>query len=445
MKRRLGILLLITFHLLCGSLAVTGEKVQLTFMHNNKNVQVEWANIIIERFEKLHPDIEVNLITTSTGAGYQEKIAVLTAAGSAPDVFTGFADKLGFIVRGFAMDITELAARDAAELEIDTFFPGVWEAPVYNGRLYGIPLQITTQFLFYNKDLLQSTGLPLLPFDWDDGTWTWERFLDYCRRLTVHSADGKFSRLAVTQANTTSLPDLTWMFGGDWFEPEAYITGIAERVTLTRPENIAAFNAMVHLYANYAAAGPNKGIAAWPGFSQGRIAMDWVGAWRLDAIMELQKQGTLSFDVAIAPPPLVLNRANTRYTNPLFISTAGKHKEEAWEFVKFATSQESQKLWAQMTRTMPARRTVAQEYIQGLRDVYAMTLDQIATAITGSIAHSRRSIEEAVFDLPLEINRRTKDWLDPIITGAVPVESGLASLENSLNVHAKELREKLGL
>jgi hypothetical protein len=98
-----------------------------------------------------------------------------------------------------------------------------------------------------------------------------------------------------------------------------------------------------------------------------------------------------------------------------------------------------------MTRTMPARRTVAQEYIQGLRDVYAMTLDQIATAITGSIAHSRRSIEEAVFDLPLEINRRTKDWLDPIITGAVPVESGLASLENSLNVHAKELREKLGL
>ena len=57
---------------------------------------------------------------------------------------------------------------------------------------------------------------------------------------------------------------------------------------------------------------------------------------------------------------------------------------------------------------LPARRTLAQNYIQGLTTVFDMTPNQIQTAIMGSIAHSRLSIEETVFDIPLEINRRTK-------------------------------------
>ena len=50
-------------------------------------------------------------------------------AGTPPDVFLGLADKLGFIVKGFALDITPYVERDRAELQINTFLPGVWESP----------------------------------------------------------------------------------------------------------------------------------------------------------------------------------------------------------------------------------------------------------------------------------------------------------------------------
>lgn len=445
MKGYLNKLLLIATLLLSWYLTtMAAEPVQITWLHRVQTAEVEWANEIIALFEKEHPHIKVNLTTTSTGVNYQEKVAVLSAAGTPPDVFTGYADKLGFIIRGFARDITEFVERDRDELQLDAYFPGVLDASIRNGKRYGLPISITTQLLFYNKDMLMTHGLAVLPTDWDETTWTWDRLLEYSQRLTVRTPDGKFSQLAITQANTVSLPDLTWTFGGDWFEPEAYVNGFADRVTLTRPENIAAFKAMVHLYANYAAAGPTKGIPAWPGFPQGRVAMDWVGNWRMGTILEAQGSGTLSFSLAIAPPPLVATRDNTRYTTPLYMSSATKHPEEAWEFIKFAASHESQRLWVEKTRLLPARRTLAQNYIQGLTTVFDMTPNQIQTAIMGSIAHSRLSIEETVFDIPLEINRRTKDWLNPIITGAVPVETGLANLENSLNVYAKELKERMG-
>jgi multiple sugar transport system substrate-binding protein len=428
----------------CSSM-VMAEKVKITFLHVEKVVQTEWANTVIERFEKFHSDIEVELITSPAGTAYQEKVAVLTAAGMAPDVFTGLGDKLGFIVRGFAQDITDLVKRDEVELQMNTFFPGVWDSPAYQGRIYGVPHNMTTQLVFYNRDLLQQSGLPMLPDNWEDKTWTWERFLEYCMRLTTRSSDGKFTQLALTQATEAMLPDVCWMFGGDWFDSQAYATGMVDKVTFYTPENIQAYQAQVDLYANYAVAGPAKGMVAWTGFAQGKIAMDWIGNWRMGNILDLRNSGGLGFSLGVAPPPLVLNRENTRWTNPLYMSATSKHKDAAWEFIKFAANQESQELYAVLNRQIPARRSALQAYLQSLGSVFDMPLSQVQSVVNGSVTHSRPSIEETIFDVPLEIIRRVPTWITPILAGTTPVESGLANLDNSLNAYAKEVRQSLGL
>jgi multiple sugar transport system substrate-binding protein len=442
-KVRLFSLMAVALLWFCLSSAAA-EKTKITFLHIEKPVQIEWANAVIERFEQLHPHIEVELITSPAGTAYQEKVAVLTAAGVAPDVFMGFGDKLGFIVRGFAEDITELVRRDEAELQMNAFFPGVWDAHVFQGRIYGVPHNMTTQMVFYNRDLLSEAGLPMLPDSWDDTAWTWERFLEYCLRLTVKEADGRFTQLALTQATEAILPDVCWMFGGDWFDAQAYVTGIVDRVTFYTPENIRAYQAQVDLYAGYAAAGPPKGIAAWNGFAQGKIAMDWIGNWRMGNILDLRAAGGLGFSLGVAPPPLVQNRANTRWTNPLYMSATSRQKEAAWEFIKFAAAQESQELYVRLNRQIPTRRTAMQAYLQSLGDIFDMPPNQVQAAVSGSVAHSRRSIEEAIFDIPLEIIRRVPTWINPILAGTTPVEVGLANLDGSLNAYAKEVRERLG-
>lgn len=424
------------------AVASAAKTVELTFLHRTHTQEMEWADLVIQGFERANPTTHVTLVTSPAGTAYQEKVAVMSAAGQAPDVFTGYGDKLGFIVRGFAADVTELAERDKAALQVNGFFPGVWDAPTFQGKRYGVPLTITTQLVFYNQDMLLRHGLPLLPTSWDDTSWTWDRLLEYGKRLTVTDADRRAQQLAITQATEVILPDVCWMFGGDWFEPQAYETGWADKVTFTRPENIKAYNALVELYANYAADGPAKGISAWQGFVEGRIAMDWIGGWRMGAIQDTRKGGGLSFSLALGPPPLVKNRANTRWTNPLFMSSTTKHPEEAWKFIKFATNQENQELWVEKTRLMPARRTASQLYINGLRDVFDMPTEALASVIGGAVAHSRRSIEEAIFDLPLEITRRRGTWLTPILAGQKPVESTLEGFEAYLNAYAQELKRQ---
>ena len=93
--------------------------------------------------------------------------------------FLGLADKLGFIVKGFALDITPYVERDRAELQINTFPPGVWESPSFQKRQYGVPLTLTTHLVFYNQSLFLDRGLAFLPTNWDDRSWTWEMFLEY--------------------------------------------------------------------------------------------------------------------------------------------------------------------------------------------------------------------------------------------------------------------------
>ncbi|HEX6972446.1 MAG TPA: sugar ABC transporter substrate-binding protein [Limnochordia bacterium] len=417
--------------------------VHLTYYHRSNTTEVEWTTAVIERFGQLHPEIEVESLPSGTGGGpdYAEKLAVLRAAGNAPDVFFGSTDKLGYILRGWTLDLTPYVNRDRAELAIDTFFPGVWETFVHEGRTYGIPLGVTPQLVFYNKDLFARDGLASLPIDWEETSWNWERFVEYGQKLTHIERDGSYSQLALAQATESHLPDVVWMFGGDWFEPEAYRTAHAQRVTLTRPENLQAYEALRDYYASYAAAGPPKGISAWSGFVEGRIAMDWIGAWKMNTYLEAERSGSMNFKWGIAPVPLVRNRANTRWTDPLYISATTPHPEEAWEFVKFATGEEGQALWSAIAAFIPARRTAAGAYVKTVQAASGMGEAEILQSVSGALAHSRRSLEESIADLPLEIARLRGEWIDPMLAGERPIQSTLAAFEQVLNAKLRDLAE----
>ena len=128
---------------------------------------------------------------------------------------------------------------------------------------------------------------------------------------------------------------------------------------------------------------------------------------------------------------------NTRWIIPVF-SNDSKNPDLAWEFVKFATSTESQELWTRYTGSMPARRTAVRAYIESLTDVFDMPTNEILAAMEGSVVHSVRSIEEAVVEAPFEIARRAGQWISPILAGTVPVGNGLATMEQALNAYIRE-------
>jgi len=432
---------LLSLALLLALASPAAAKVQLTYYHRSNITEAEWAKAVIERFNAAHPHIEVISLPSGTGGGpeYAEKLAVLRASGTAPDIFFGSTDKLGYILKGWALDLTPFIERDRAELQMESFFPGVWDSFTREGRIYGVPLTVTPQLLFYNKDMFQSAGLPFLPLSWDDPEWTWDQLVEYSKKLTRFDASGAAERLALAQATESHLPDVVWMFGGDWFDEDAYRTGRARRATFTRPENVEAYTALVEYYAQYAAAGPPKGISAGSGFANGLIAMDWIGAWKTNSYIEASRSGGMGFDWGIGPVPLVKNRANTRWTDPLYISSTTEYPEEAWTFVKFAANAQSQALWSQMTAKIPARSVSVDAFVQSLSSVSGMSEEEVLISVSEALAHSRTSLEESIADVQLEIVGLRGEYIEPMLAGNRPVLSTLQALEEVINAKLAEL------
>jgi multiple sugar transport system substrate-binding protein len=409
-----------------SSVVFAKDVVQLTVAIRSNQTEVAWTERLIEEFTAKHPYIEIELIVGGTGNPYLEKLSTLVAGGQMPDIFQGFQNKAGFILDGWARDLTEFVERDKDELDIDDYMPGVWESFIRDGRCYGIPFSMTCQLMYYNKDLFYEQGLAMLPVSWDGQDWTWKQMLEYASKLTLIDQDGNYKRVALGSTGESKLPDVCWMFGGDWFTEAAYETGLTTTSTLTRPENVSAYQAVQDLYKQYAAAGPPKGVGSFHG--EGR-AMEWMGWWVFDSY------STLSFEWALAPLPLVENRHNTRWTNPLIMGSQTEHPEEAWEFLKYATSKEAQQLYAEIVTKVPVRASAMDTFVASVSNMNNLSMDpaEIMTVLGGAIVHSRPSVEERLLGGG-QIETFMMSALGPLLRNEVAVPVALETIQKELNV-----------
>ena len=127
--------------LLIGLVLPAYAQTTVSVYHRNELREIEWIEQVKIAFEAANPDIKIELIQgiDGGGPGYAERLAVLFASGNPPDVFYGSTDKAGFILNGWARDITDLIERDRIDMEIDEFFPGVFDSVTRRGRIFGVP------------------------------------------------------------------------------------------------------------------------------------------------------------------------------------------------------------------------------------------------------------------------------------------------------------------
>jgi ABC-type glycerol-3-phosphate transport system substrate-binding protein len=425
--------LLLVGLLVTVSSVVAAKQVELVFMYRTGTQEMAWATEVIRRFNEQHPDIHVTGLAQASGGGgseYVEKLTTLIMGGTPPDIFYGASDKKSYILNGWTLDLAKFVARDKAELDIDDFFPGVWETFQINGEFHGVPLGVCPQYCFYNKDMFRENGLKLLPDDWDSKEWTWRDFVDYSKKLTIVDNEGVYSRVALTFASEWHLPDICWIFGGDWVDPEAYEAGYATKVAMVRPENVKAYEALADYYANYAAAGPGKGITpSGSSFFGAQAAMHWIGAWYLDAVINTAP----SFEWGLAPMPLTETRANTRWTDPLYACAYTEHPAECWEFIKFATNAESQALFTELTGMIPARQAAMEVYIDRISSASGMTPFEVMNSVSGALAHSRTALEEAVPNTHRAMQRVGYETVTAILNGEMSAAAGLEILQSRIN------------
>jgi multiple sugar transport system substrate-binding protein len=309
-------------------------KVTITIFDQWFGPQEAFFKVVIARFEKLHP----NIIVKETATSDTVKVLASIEGGKPPDI----------VDVGLGQFLPELASKGAlteldpyikaAHVDMNVFVPASAQVVRFNGHYYGLPFMNFNASLLYNKDLFKAAGITHPPT-------TAEELQADAFRLTKQDKTGKITQLGfipdwpgLPNGQAVSLVSYAWLFGGDWYNNKT------QKVTADLPQNINALTWEARFYQKFGAENIDRFVKSSGAylssdvFASGKLAMAYDGVWWLDFAPRafVPKIGVAPFPA----PQGMSQRTGTSYldTNPQMIPSGSQHKQEAFDFINFETT-----------------------------------------------------------------------------------------------------------
>ena len=161
--------------------ATTASKdpVKVSFLTNwTGGARTEILDQALAEFARQYPQITVEAEIKNENILAQ--VTARVASDTMPDTTLGpnafFGDAVG---RKFVLDITGVLKKLRINTDDYTTLPAYSGGTELNGKWYGLPFQLNTRHLFYNKTMFEKQGIKTPATD-----WTWNDLLDTTKALT---------------------------------------------------------------------------------------------------------------------------------------------------------------------------------------------------------------------------------------------------------------------
>ena len=330
----------------------------LTFFFGAQPEEEKVRLRIIEAFRREHPEIRIR--TQLAGPDPLQQMLTACAGGRCPDVMMAWElTYSGLAERGVLLDLNEeldktpayktALRQDSSETLYDTF--------AFDGGQYALPEQFAGVFLYWNKKLFAEAGLEPPPARWEQA-WTFDDFLEAARALTKRDRAGDVVQWGFVDPWQPYLSAGVFGMnnGVEWFSPsvDPKLTNMGD------DDFIEGFQFYADLAITHGVApmpADNQAVSALDRFLRGEAGMALVGHWMYPAFTGA---ADLDFDVAVLPkgPNADIARSDVGTTG-LAIAAESPRKEQAWEFVKFATGPAGQAIIAESGLFIPVLTSAA--------------------------------------------------------------------------------------
>jgi ABC-type glycerol-3-phosphate transport system substrate-binding protein len=296
---------------------------------------------VAQDFEKAYPNVTVNI----QGFVYQSipgKIKVALQVGDPPDIVQ--AHVAAMAAQGFAEPLDNLWAEWGAE---GNFLPQAVEQVSWDHVKYGVPLDIYTLVLIYNKAHFDEAGLP-----YPDAGYTWVQFAKDAAAMTRKDK----SRYGVG-FTTEPWHVFAWLAeaGGDLMSGDSFI---GYRFTLDAHNNIEGLRFLTSMardgYGPLPTTRPRDYEDPRKLFLAGKIAMFFGTPDDIHYIVSHAPDFPLGV-TELPETPAGAGAASALGTTGLFVPRGSRHRQVAFEFIKWATSDRYALQMARRLGRYPAR------------------------------------------------------------------------------------------
>src|SRR6202045_169756 len=154
---------------LLGSLSLSASAettIKILHLQKSPKILTIWQDAAKE-YEKAHPGVKVEFDYLENEA-FKAKLPTLLQSKDRPSCFHSWGGGVMIeqINAGVCQDITSAIAEGGFK---DTFYPAGVQNFTYQGKTYGLPVDVAPIVFWYNKDLVKKAGVdPTKIKDWDD-------------------------------------------------------------------------------------------------------------------------------------------------------------------------------------------------------------------------------------------------------------------------------------
>ena len=168
----------------------------------------------IERFEESHPGVTVRYTSGIEKKDYSEWCAKRLLEGEMPDVFMALdTDFNQYCSLGILQELNTFMESDPEFQSEEIFQTAIDIGKGMEEIQYALPYEVVPTMLFVNKTLLRQEGIEMPQQD-----WTWDDFLEICRKVTKDTdGDGRIDQFGTYNY---SWQDAMYTSGGSAFDNE---------------------------------------------------------------------------------------------------------------------------------------------------------------------------------------------------------------------------------
>jgi ABC-type glycerol-3-phosphate transport system substrate-binding protein len=306
----------------------------------------------VKEFEKTHRQIKVNVtILPSTQADVDLKLNAAVLGGIYPDVLSAFLSTMA--TRSPQGEFAPLDKYIRAWSDKNDIFKSVYDIGKINNKTMGLGYYPNPEILVYRKDYFKEAGL-----DPNHPPANWEELAAAAKKLTVRDNKNNVTRAGL---------DIPALNAQVFFKPFCRQNGAAvidnkrKRPLFTDPKMIAAFEYLIKLKNENVSIPFNYQKKDSIPFQYGRSAMSFMQPTQIVSLF--MADPAMKEKIGLAPV-LTGNKKSDFCGYRLFtIGAASKHKNEAWEFIRFMMSKEQMCERYKTLKIPPVRSSMENDFV----------------------------------------------------------------------------------